>query len=190
MKRSIATLASLVLVFGLGACLLSLTESFEYDVLAEHEPDPLEEIDLTGRDGYVEPIDFTSDDVFNDNQADIKNVDRVEFYVAMFTRNGDPALLNAKFREPADPPARENPWIPILKDVRVPAGTSETNLHKISYEQSGDYIVTDNFAKFQKLAEDGAMDLLFEAGELEPGVSNDEVVIRKLVIYVAITAGK
>jgi len=189
MKRYIATLASLALVFGLGACLMSLTESFEYDVLNEPVP-PLPEIDLTGRDGHLEPIDFTTDSVFEDNKDDIKNVDRVEFHVGMFTKNGDAAELDISFRKPAEGTSPPGDWVPILKRVPVPAGTSGTKLHVIEYADSGDYIVKDNFALFQKQATIGKMDLLLEAGELEPGVTNDEVVIKKLVIYVAITAGK
>ena len=180
MKRYIATLMSLALVFGLGACLLSLTESFEYDVFKEHG---LTEIDLTGSDGHEENIDFTTDSTFNDNKDDIKNIDRVEFAMNLYTANTSTAIVDVWFREPADAGEDENDYLKILDGVNVPGGSDETTQLSIRYADSGDYIT--NFASFQKLAESGRMDLLVSAR-----TGNDEVIITKLVIYVAITAGK
>jgi hypothetical protein len=175
MRKTTATLASLLLVFGLGGCLLSLTESFEYDVLKEND---LLFIDLEGKDGHIEAIDLADDPTFEDNQDKIKTVDRVTFHCVLFTKNDSPATVDIYFRGP-DTTA----WTLLLEGVNVSAASTANKPDKIKYADSEDLI--RNFTPFQKLAEKGIMDLKIEARE-----GNDAVQIDKLILYVAITAGK
>ena len=174
MKKRIATLVPLLLVFGLGACITSVTESFEYDVFKENG---LTEIDLEGQDPYIESIDLTTDSTFKDNQSEIKNVDRVTFKTDLYTKNEADAIVDMYFRLDST-----DDWMVLVQGLTVSAASTAGALTKITYTDSEGLI--QNFEKFQKLAEKGIMEIGRDAR-----TGNDAVVVKSLVLYVAFSGG-
>ena len=174
MRKHIATTVSLLLVFGLGACLLSLTESFEYDVFKENS---ITSIDLEGKDRHIESIDLRDNDTFEEHQDDIQNVDRVTFMTDLYTKNDRDAVVDIFFRLDAT-----DPWKLLINGLKVSAASTAGVPTKITYDRSEELV--ENFDVFQRMAIGGVMQLGVGAR-----TGNDEVVVLSLVLYIAISGG-
>lgn len=172
MKKRIATAGALVLVLALSGCLLSLTESFEYNVT-----DQTGSLDLTGTAGDQIPIDLSDNSTFEDNQDKIKLVDRVGFEADLYTQNSTDAKVDIYFRRDT-----ADEWMILLEGAMVPGSSSSTAQAKITYEDSEKLI--KNFEAFQDIAVDGIMQFRIEAQ-----AGNDEVTVTDLLLIVTITAG-
>ena len=181
MKKHTATLVLLLAVFGLSGCpIATITESFEYDVLEErNDGNPF---DLTGQGGWSDVIDFSSDETFEDNKDKIDEIDRVTFRGAMYTLNDSDATVDIFFRAVPEAGDPTPPWMAILEGLSVPGTTDADSQFEITYEASEPLI--QNFTQFQKLAKGGVMELALMAR-----TGNDQVLVTKLIVYVALSGG-
>ncbi|RKZ13865.1 hypothetical protein DRQ53_06275 [bacterium] len=174
MRMHIATTFSLLLLFGVGGCLVSLTESFDYDVLLETGN---EFLDLDGTDGETVPIDLSDDDTFDENRDDIKNVDRVGFEADLYTKDDLDTVVDIFFRKKGS-----DPWVLLLDAAPVSGVSTAARQDLISYKQSETLI--RNFELFQQVAEGGVMELKLKARD-----GNDQVRVTRLILRITITVG-
>lgn len=172
MMKNIATALALIAVLGLAGCLLSLTETFDYNVTDRTGP-----LELAGTDGEIASIDLTEESTFDDNKDKIKNVDRVGFEAWAYTSNAQDAVIDIEFRA-----GDKDEWTLLLAGAPVSGASTATAPDRITYEKSEKLI--RNFALFQKLAEKGVMQLRVRASG-----GNDQVVVPELVLVITLTAG-
>lgn len=172
MRTRIATFGALLVAFALSGCLLSLTESFEYNVT-----DETGSLDLAGTDGDMIAIDLSDEDTFADNKDKLKLVDRLGFEATLYTRNSENAKVDVYFREKST-----DPWMLLLDGATVAGSSSDTSPGSISYEDSESLI--KNFSVFQEVALGGIMELRVEAED-----GNDQVTVTNLLLIITITAG-
>ena len=181
MKKYIATLVLLPLLLALAGCpLATVTESFEYDVLEENNDG--QPFDLTGQDGWTDVIDLTKDETFNDNKGKIDEIDRITFMGAMHTLNDADATVDIFFRAVPEKDEPTPKWLIILEGLEVGGDTTADLPFKITYEESEGRI--QNFTQFQALAKDGIMELA-----LVTRTGNDQVLVTKLMLYIALSGG-
>jgi len=171
MNKHIAIMVGILLTVGLTGCLISITETFEYNVTDRTGP-----INLAGTSGETVPIDLTENSTFDDNKEKINVVDRAGFEAALYTSNTDPAVVDISFRRTST-----DDWTPLLAGISVAALSSQESPTKIGYTESEALI--QNFDYFQKVSAGGVMEL-----QLKARTGNDKVIVSNLLIIITFTA--